>query len=161
MLNKNIKETVNKSDNILFEDNNDDYFNGNGKINRKQFFKGIGLLLLVPFFGLWYSAAERQIFKESGKKKLVIPADTPQGITFIDPVIVDKRGNDVKIFSSRCTHLGCKINKVEGNELVCPCHGSRYTYGGKVIKGPAAKNLLQYSYTINKKTGELIVNVPA
>ena len=39
-----------------------------------------------------------------------------------------------------CTHLGCTVEqKTDG--FTCPCHGSRYTKDGKVIRGPAEKPL--------------------
>lgn len=41
-----------------------------------------------------------------------------------------------------CAHLGCELsfNNLE-KTWDCPCHGSRYTYEGKVICEPAIKNL--------------------
>ena len=45
-----------------------------------------------------------------------------------------------------CTHLGCIPHEREGlaakeGGWVCPCHGSVYDDSGRVIKGPAPKNL--------------------
>jgi glycine/D-amino acid oxidase-like deaminating enzyme/nitrite reductase/ring-hydroxylating ferredoxin subunit len=44
--------------------------------------------------------------------------------------------------SGRCTHLGCLVawNAAE-RSWDCPCHGSRYTYDGQVIQGPAVDDL--------------------
>lgn len=46
-----------------------------------------------------------------------------------------------------CAHLGCELNF---NNLEktwdCPCHGSRYTYEGKVICEPAIENLEKVEY---------------
>jgi ubiquinol-cytochrome c reductase iron-sulfur subunit len=39
-----------------------------------------------------------------------------------------------------CTHMGCVPNK-EGPGFVCHCHGSRYDDSGRVVHGPAPKNL--------------------
>ena len=39
-----------------------------------------------------------------------------------------------------CTHMGCVPNK-EGPGWVCHCHGSQYDDSGRVVHGPAPKNL--------------------
>ena len=39
-----------------------------------------------------------------------------------------------------CTHMGCVPNK-EGQGWTCHCHGSQYDDSGRVLRGPAPKNL--------------------
>ncbi|MDO8208038.1 MAG: ubiquinol-cytochrome c reductase iron-sulfur subunit [Gallionella sp.] len=39
-----------------------------------------------------------------------------------------------------CTHMGCVPNK-EGPGWECHCHGSQYDDSGRVVRGPAPKNL--------------------
>lgn len=42
-----------------------------------------------------------------------------------------------------CTHLGCipVANTGEAEGWTCPCHGSKYDGSGRVVRGPAPKNL--------------------
>ena len=42
-----------------------------------------------------------------------------------------------------CTHRGCTVD-VQGDRLVCPCHGSTYDRDGYVLKGPAQRALTRY-----------------
>ncbi len=48
----------------------------------------------------------------------------------------------VHLLSPACTHLGCHVswNRAEAS-WDCPCHGSRFAGDGRVIQGPAAKDL--------------------
>lgn len=39
-----------------------------------------------------------------------------------------------------CTHMGCVPNK-EGPGWTCHCHGSQYDDSGRVVRGPAPRNL--------------------
>ncbi len=39
-----------------------------------------------------------------------------------------------------CTHMGCVPNR-ESSGWMCHCHGSRYDDSGRVLRGPAPKNL--------------------
>jgi Rieske Fe-S protein len=48
--------------------------------------------------------------------------------------------------SASCTHQCCTVRYDAANdEVVCPCHGSRYDTDGTVIHGPAAHSLQQLS----------------
>lgn len=42
-----------------------------------------------------------------------------------------------------CTHLGCSPGREQGKGFLCACHGSRFDFAGRVVKGsPAPKNLI-------------------
>ncbi|MDD5552237.1 MAG: FAD-dependent oxidoreductase [Candidatus Pacebacteria bacterium] len=56
-------------------------------------------------------------------------------------VYKDESGK-IYVISPKCTHMGCTVgwnNKEKTWD--CPCHGSRYDKYGKVIRGPAKRNL--------------------
>ncbi|WP_084543453.1 FAD-dependent oxidoreductase [Gracilibacillus kekensis] len=55
--------------------------------------------------------------------------------------------NQIYAVDTTCTHLGCECNwnQVELS-WDCPCHGSRFSFDGKVIEGPATKDLKQVDY---------------
>lgn len=48
----------------------------------------------------------------------------------------------VHAVSPVCTHLGCTVSwNTAETTWDCPCHGSRFTCDGKVLEGPAVKDL--------------------
>ena len=58
---------------------------------------------------------------------------------------------DVLVVLGVCTHLGCVPNRTESG-WSCPCHGSIYDNSGRVLRGPAPKNLIVPPYEfINEK----------
>jgi cytochrome b6-f complex iron-sulfur subunit len=62
--------------------------------------------------------------------------------------VLRHNNSDISAMSLECTHLGCTIN-VAGDIFVCPCHGSRFTLDGKVLTGPAKKNLKKIALRID------------
>lgn len=45
-------------------------------------------------------------------------------------------------FSTTCTHTGTAVNQVDGGEIVCPNHGSRFSVeDGSALQGPASAPL--------------------
>jgi Rieske Fe-S protein len=53
----------------------------------------------------------------------------------------DEQGN-LHAVSATCTHLGCQVtfNAAE-RTWDCPCHGSRFDIDGRVLEGPAVRDL--------------------
>jgi isorenieratene synthase len=46
--------------------------------------------------------------------------------------------------SLTCTHQGCTVQIAEDGKFHCPCHGAVYDRQGKVLKGPAQKDLSRF-----------------
>ena len=84
--------------------------------------------------------------------KLDLPAAKPNDINPGEGKIVNDNGLKIGIYKDengkeykivpKCMHLGCELswNSLD-KTWDCPCHGSRYTYEGKLIYGPSKKNL--------------------
>lgn len=52
--------------------------------------------------------------------------------------------------STRCMHKGCQVEP-SNDRLVCPCHGSEYTFEGGVVKGPTELPLARYRVTADEE----------
>jgi len=46
--------------------------------------------------------------------------------------------------SLTCTHQGCTVQLAEDGKFHCPCHGAVYDRQGKVLKGPAQRDLPRF-----------------
>lgn len=118
--------------------------------------KYIYKILFLPLFVTAYFSAEKQRVQII-RRKIFLPKDLNEGINFFNEVIVYKNRNDIIVFSSRCTHLGCKIDKIESNHIVCKCHGSKYSFNGKVLKGPAKKDLTKLNIQFDNSAQQYFV----
>ena len=99
--------------------------------------------------------------KQHGRapRRVSLAPDFRDDVVFGDGVIVTRVSpTRVAVFSSSCTHLGCRISRVEDGLLVCPCHGSRFHRDGSVASGPAARPLAELPFTIDATSGAVVVD---
>jgi Rieske Fe-S protein len=83
----------------------------------------------------------------------IATADIPVGSGKIFParkvVVAQPTAGEFKAFSAVCTHGGCTVNKIEGNTIVCPCHGGTYSLAdGSVLGGPPPRPLPAVAVTV-------------
>lgn len=79
----------------------------------------------------WTPAADASLLTDSRPVRVVVE-DTP--------VLLLQQGESIYAIHDRCSHRGCALSdgEVEGDEVVCACHGSRFSLrDGAVKHGPA------------------------
>jgi cytochrome b6-f complex iron-sulfur subunit len=64
------------------------------------------------------------------------------------PAILIHSADGFTAISLTCPHLGCTVEEKDG-EMLCPCHGSRYTLDGQLLQGPATKGLKNLTIEID------------
>lgn len=63
--------------------------------------------------------------------------------------VVKEIDGKVLAFSPICTHLGCAYHwDAEKKDFLCPCHGSEFAIGGRVLAGPAPRPLDRFETKI-------------
>lgn len=108
---------------------------------------------------------------ESGKKdvnsvtKTINISDYPAlskvgGYAMITSTVILIRNSKTKFtaLNITCTHKKCDV-EYNGSKFECPCHGSMYSKSGKVLNGPAKKNLKKYSTSFDEDTGVVTINM--
>lgn len=86
----------------------------------------------------------------------VATADVPVGSGTIvgegtaTVVVTQPTEGEFKAFSGICTHQRCPVTQIEGAEIRCECHGSRYSVeDGSVVGGPAPEPLAELTATVD------------
>ena len=126
------------------------------KQDRRFFIKSAIAAIAIGTVALWDKMIATQ--KKIGtKNKVDLLFETNKQISFQGDFIVINNNNEISVLSSRCTHLGCKINEFSNNQLICPCHGSTFDLNGNSTKGPATQSLKIMNFEIDKVTNRIIV----
>ncbi|HOL92837.1 MAG TPA: ubiquinol-cytochrome c reductase iron-sulfur subunit [bacterium] len=102
-----------------------------------------GIAIFGSLLGMARLPKPRVLPEASSVVRIGPPLEFPPGTTRTLPelkirVISTEKG--VAALSLICTHLGCIVGEGEKG-FVCPCHGSRFDPEGRVIGGPAPRNL--------------------
>ena len=72
-------------------------------------------------------------------------------------VVTQPTAGDFQAFSAICTHQGCVVADIKGEDIDCTCHGSKFSIkDGSVVQGPATKALEKLTATV--KGGEITVS---
>jgi len=119
--------------------------------------------------GLWLGAAGAFLWtwralggdrrERQRVRRVTLPYPAAEGVTFHGDVILVRSGASVAALSSRCPHLGCRIDRSEDGVLTCPCHGSRFDLRGKHLAGPAAADLEGLAVTPSSEARKLDVDL--
>ena len=67
-----------------------------------------------------------------------------------------KDRNGLGAMSTVCTHQSCVVRVAEDRTLLCPCHGSQFDEGGKVLKGPAPSDLPWFLLSLSERNEVLV-----
>jgi nitrite reductase/ring-hydroxylating ferredoxin subunit len=115
-------------------------------------FAGMGVLLTAGYLGGHLSMSKgvgpAQTVFDSGPTEWSVAADESQladrrpfrSVVADTPVLLLRDGDQIFAIHDRCSHRGCSLSEgtVEGNQIVCACHGSRFDLRDGALKaGPA------------------------
>lgn len=114
-------------------------------------------LLLAPL--LWpLGAMLERLRLRRAPGRFALPGDLAQGLSVSATAVVHRRADGtVQAWAARCTHLGCRLDRVVDGVVVCPCHGSRFDAEGRVLAGPATRPLQPLRVGADAATGGWIV----
>lgn len=90
-------------------------------------------------------------------------ASYPHGATVrrIERLVVVRDKGGFGAMSLRCTHQECLVNYGGSGEISrCPCHGATFSPTGRVLSGPAPRDLPWYAVSISS-SGILEVTIGA
>lgn len=158
-----IQDKLNKINNSLTE-------NIQNNCSRRDFLKTSAKTLIiggivVTGFNFEKLFANVEEIEGTGAAKVINISDFPDlgntgGYAMItDKVIVFRTGgSSFRALNTTCTHKKC-ATAFNGTEFQCECHGSRFDKTGKVLEGPATKNLKSYKTTFDSAANTLTINM--
>ncbi len=104
--------------------------------------------------GDWVEVADLSQLKVGSPQEIVYSRKRQDGwrkvVEKASTWLVRTDQNKVVAYNPSCTHLGCAYHwENSAMQFICPCHGSAFSADGKVLKGPAPRNLDRYMSRID------------
>ena len=94
------------------------------------------------------------LFEEDTRVTIGRPDEVAPGTVLVLPkqrIYVVRTNEGFYALSSICTHLGCMTRyDKEGDQIACPCHGSRFHLDGTVKQGPAPRPLPRLAMSLER-----------
>ena len=133
---------------------------GSGSIDRRRFLAQLEVLAggvvcgALPLLG-GCAARARYVTPTILGDRLAVPAAR---LVAADGVLVEDPRSELPIYlrraadgsytavSTRCGHRGCQVDPA-AEKMVCPCHGSEYTFAGEILQGPTERPLARFRVT--------------
>jgi Rieske Fe-S protein len=74
-------------------------------------------------------------------------------------LLIRTKTDEIVALSRLCTHVNCDMSPRldgiwDGEHLTCTCHDSKFDITGKVLQGPATRDLSTYAVTFDAATGQ-------
>lgn len=108
--------------------------------DRRTFLR-LAVVGVISLIGVTWNKLTQNHIAQLNQKIKILPFNKNKTVSFFEHYIVINHNKKTTVLSARCTHLGCTINKVEQDKFLCPCHGSEFSLDGKVLNGPAYRDL--------------------
>ena len=86
-----------------------------------------------------------------------LPTGQPLRVVVQDtPVLLLRQDEGIFAIHDRCSHRGCSLTdgRLEGDEIVCACHGSRFAWRDGALKGGPA-TAAQPAFEVREQDGRL------
>ena len=113
--------------------------------------KGVGpdQTVFDPGPSEWTPAADRSLLTERQPLRAVVDET---------PVFLLSDGQEIFAIHDRCSHRGCSLSegKLDGHEVVCACHGSRFDVRDGSLKGGPATSA-QPAFQVRERDGRIEV----
>jgi nitrite reductase/ring-hydroxylating ferredoxin subunit len=101
----------------------------------------------------WTPAVEASQLSDGAPKQVVVDET---------PVLLLRKGDRIFAIHDRCSHRGCSLSEgeLEGDEVVCACHGSRFDLAdGSLRAGPASSP--QPAFEAREREGKIEIRLGA
>lgn len=132
--------------------------------DRRTFLTSAGLAAVAAGAGLATTGCTAPQQVDAGAAEVTVPtADIPVGggkiLSEAKYVVTQPEAGTFKAFSKTCTHQGCPVTDIQGQDIVCKCHGARFSVAdGSVVNGPATRPLTEAKVTVTGDSVTITAN---
>ncbi len=112
----------------------------------------LGLGMLARFFSYQGAGSQKTEFDVGLVEDFPVGSRTVQTQV---PALLVRSASGFAAFSLTCTHLGCTLLQ-EAEGFACPCHGSQFDDEGRVLRGPAIRDLERYQVMVDESDHVII-----
>ena len=123
-------------------------------LTRRSFFRTLAAaamaLVALPRSVAWAKTKKLAIPLAKAEKLKAVGGWAVLKVKDMEILFMRDSETTVKACDAKCTHQQCPVKyNPEKKRIDCTCHGSAFEFNGKVVNGPATKDIKVYNATLD------------